>query len=384
MVDASACRDYCQGFAAPPKVELLFMSAELPQGYFETMSRSAGLGIVATDEHLVVRFYNPAAEELLGRPSAEVIGHHLLGIVPPERTELAQRLLERILQSGEGTDFQMRYSRPSGQAMQLAITVSPVVEEGRSLGMALYLRDISRQIALLRDVAQAQKMAALESVAGAVAHHFNNILGGAITTADFALASDDPELHKRTLGITVTVLSRANDLTHGLLAFAEGEHTDTLLVDIRQTLDRYIAGLTSTLEARGIHLETDIQPVNAAAPPKGITQVLDRLTANAIEAMASGGTLSIQLAPAPDDEVILRISDTGPGISEHLLPRIFEPFFTTKQPDRYRSTEHPGLGLAVVYGIVKDLGGTISVTSAPDTGTTFAVRLPAKPPIATG
>jgi two-component system, cell cycle sensor histidine kinase and response regulator CckA len=352
------------------------MSAELPQDYFGIMSRRAGIGIMATDEQFIVHFCNPAAEELLGRPTGELVGHHLLGIVPPERTELAQRLLERILQSGESTDFQMRYSRPTGQTIQLAVTVSPIVEGDRSLGMALFLRDVSRQIALLRDVAQAQKMAALESVAGAVAHHFNNILGGAITTADFALASDDPELHKRTLGITVTVLSRANELTHGLLAFAEGEHTDTFLVDVRQTIERYIAGLKPTLDARGIALDVELEPVAAAAPPKGITQILDRLTANAVEAMPSGGTLRLRFQAGQDDEIVLQIADSGPGIPEHLQPRLFEPFFTTKQPERNRSTDHPGLGLAAVYGIVKDLGGTIKVTSSPEDGTCFTVRLP--------
>lgn len=355
------------------------MSAELPQDYFRVMSHSAGIGIVATDEQLVVRFCNRTAEELLGRAASEVIGHHLIGIVPPERMDLAQRLLERILQSGESLGFQMRYSRPDGQALQLAVTISSVVENGRSLGMSLFLRDVSRQIALLRDVAQAQKMAALESVAGAVAHHFNNILGGAITTADFALASDDPDLHKRTLGITVTVLSRANELTHGLLAFAEGEHADTLLVDIRQTLERYVTGLKPTLETRGIDLEVEVQPVSAAYPLKGIMQMLDRLTANAIEAMPSGGVLKLYLRPGPENDIILQIADTGPGIPEHLQPRLFEPFFTTKQPERNRSTDHPGMGLAVVYGIVKDLGGMVSVASSLEEGTCFTVRLPVEP-----
>lgn len=356
------------------------MSGELSPNYFELMSLGAGVGIVATDEHLVVRFCNGKAEDLLGRPAAELLGQQLIGIVPPERTDLASRLLERILQSRESSEFQLRYSRPNGQAAQLAITVSPVAEGDSCSGMAVFIRDISRQITLLRDMAQAQKMAALESMAGAVAHHFNNILGGAITTADFALASDDPDLHKRTLGITVTVLSRANDLTHGLLAFAEGEHSDSILVDVRQTVERYVAGLERTLASRHIQLETDIQPVKVSAPPKGITQVLDRLTANAVEAMPSGGILKIQLLPEGSDEVVLRIGDSGPGISEHLLPRIFEPFFTTKQPERNRSSDHPGLGLAVVYGIVKDLGGMISVTSAPDEGTCFTVRLPTEPP----
>ena len=356
------------------------MPEELPDAYFACLTRTAGIGIIATDENLVVRSCNAAAEELLGRQAGELLGQQLIGIVPPERTELAHKLLERILQSGESADFQLRYAHPNGSTSQLAVTASPVKDGERSFGMAVYIRDISRQVSLLRDVAQAQKMAALESVAGAVAHHFNNVLGGAITTADFALASDDPELHKRTLGITVAALSRANELTHGLLAFAEGEHTDTILVDIRQTVERYVNGLAAMLAARHIHLDTDIRPVAASAPPKGLTQVLDRLIANAAEAMPGGGKMKIELLPGQEGEVVLKVSDSGPGISDHLLPRIFEPFFTTKQPERDRSSDHPGLGLAVVYGIVKDLGGTINVTSTPESGTCFMVRVPASTP----
>jgi len=350
--------------------------SEQAESFFASMSRAAGIGIVATDDHLMVQFCNPAAEVLLGRPASELIGRHLIGIVPPERTDLAERLLERILQSGESSEFQFRYCRPEGGILHLAVTVSAVTDEDRVLGMAVFLRDISRQMSLLRDVAQTQKMAALESMAGAVAHHFNNIVGGAITTADFALASDDSELHKRTLGITVAVLSRANELTHGLLAFAEGEHTDVLNVSIPQTLERYVSSLAPRLKSLNIELAAKIEPVGGIAPPKGLTVVLDQLIANALEAMPGGGTLTIDLGRDGTGDILLRIADTGSGISEHVLPRVFEPFFTTKQPERAGPADHPGLGLAVVYGVVKDLGGTVDVTSSPDHGTCFTIRLP--------
>jgi signal transduction histidine kinase len=258
--------------------------------------------------------------------------------------------------------------------------LSLIRKENEVLGLAVFLRDLTRQLELLRDMAQAQKMAALESVAGAVAHHFNNILGGAITTADFALASDDPDLHKRTLGITITALSRASEVTHGLLAFAEGEHTDTVMVDVRHTIQRYVAGLESTLQSRHIQLDVDLQPTSLTLPPKALTTVLDRLIANAVEAMPSGGVLTVQLQPLANNQLSLRIADTGPGISEQIRPRMFEPFFTTKQPERARPSSHMGLGLAVVHGIIKDLGGTVTVTSAPDAGTTFIICVPATPP----
>ncbi len=353
------------------------MSEEAPVDYFENLIRTAGMGIIGTDAQLRVQFCNPAAADLLGRSAEELVGGDVRAIVPPERSELAGRLLERILQNGEPVEFELRYPRPDGKLLHLAVSISGIHQDGRVTGLSVFFRDLSRQLELLRDMAQAQKMAALESMAGGVAHHFNNILGGAITTADFALASDDPDLHKRTLGITITALSRANEVTHGLLSFAEGEHSETVTMDIHQTIERYIAGLEPMLRARNIRLESSIQPTSLALPPKGLTIVLDRLITNAVEAMAGGGTLTLQLEPAEAGHTVLRIADSGPGISQQVLPRIFEPFFTTKQAERGRTGSHTGLGLAVVHGIVKDLGGSISVTSAPQTGTMFTIRLPA-------
>ncbi|MBI4580833.1 MAG: PAS domain-containing protein [Planctomycetes bacterium] len=351
--------------------------SELPsEDYFRSIDCHAGLGILATDEQFRIRFCNQAAVHLLGRPAAELIGEDIKTIVPPARAALAQRLLDHIVQTGESSDFELEYERPDGRMLHLAVVVSPVRDGERLAGVSVFLRDISRRLHLLRDMAQAQKMAALESMAGALAHHFNNILGGAITTADFALAGDDPDLHRRTLGLTVTALSRANELTRGLLAFAEGEHSDTTTADIRQTLERYLAALDETLKARRIRLEADIQPVSASAPPTAVTVILDRLIANAVEAMPNGGTLRIRLATRTDDQVLLCVGDTGCGIAREILPRMFEPFFTTRQPDRGGTSPHHGLGLAIVHGIVKDLGGTVSVDSAPGSGTTITIHLP--------
>lgn len=357
------------------------MSADLPDQYFRSIVNAAGIGVIATDEQRVVRFCNDSAAEMIGRSAAELLTQPVISIVPPDRVELAQRLLDRIAVSGNPSDFDISHVRPDGTAAHLAITISPIRQDDRICGLAVFIRDVTRQMNLLRHMAQAQKMASLESMAGAVAHHFNNILGGAVTTADFALTSDDPDLHKRTLGITVTALSRANELTRGLLSFAEGEHTDTITVDVRQTIERYIVALTPTLQASNIRLDAHIETVPVSAPAKGLTTVLDRLIANAVEAMPTGGILYIALHQESDNHALLEISDTGSGISEQNRQRIFEPFFTTKQPNRYRPSNHPGLGLAVVHGIVKDLRATISVSQVtrPGTGTVFTIRLPCHP-----
>lgn len=351
------------------------MSAEPPNDLIGCLSGSAGIGILAADERLVITYCNATAADLLGTPTSDLLGREVLTIVPPERKELAQRLFDRILEGFETADFEFRYRRADGRWVNLAVTISAIRQAEGIIGVSVFLRDITRHLVLLRDIAQAQKMAALESMAGAIAHHFNNILGGAITTADFALASDDADLHKRTLGITIAALSRANELTQGLLSFAEGEHAETVKVDIRQTLERYVAAIEPTLLEHSIRLAVDLQPVRLDLPPRALNQVLDRLFTNVIEALPNGGTLGLELL-AETTQAVLRVSDSGPGISEQDLPRIFEPFFSTKPQDRGRPAAHTGLGLAVVHGIVKDLGGSITVSSSPGAGTTFTIRFP--------
>lgn len=354
------------------------MPAEIPDHCLQSIVHTAGIGIIATDERRIINFCNQAAADIIGRPAAELLGQPVTNIVPPDRIELIHRLLDRVAESGSSSDFETRYVRPDAAICELAVTISPLRDNDQICGLAFFVRDVSKQMSLFRRMAHAQKMAALESMAGAVAHHFNNILGGAITTADFALANDDPDMHKRTLGITIAALSRANELTRGLLSFAEGEHTDTVTVNVCQTIERYVAALKPTLHTRNIRLDAHIEHVPVYAPAKSLTTILDRLINNAVEAMPTGGTLSIQLRSESDKHAILQISDTGLGISEQNRQRIFEPFFTTKQHDYRRPEEHPGLGLAVVYGIVKDLHGTISIAekTASHPGTMFNIRLP--------
>ena len=283
-------------------------------------------------------------------------------------SRFTQRIVNQLSESGESSDFEFRYVHPDGRTVHLAVIISIIRDNEKKRGLVVFLRDVSKQMRLLRDMAQGQKMAALESMAGAVAHHFNNILGGAVTTADFALASDDPDLHKRTLGITITALSRASELTRGLLAFAEGERTETGTADITQAIEQQLSRLESTLKARNVQLQTSLQPLHVSVPAKALGTVLDRLINNALESMPNGGTLTVELQPGQNGGAVLRIADSGPGISEQSLPRIFEPFFTTKQPNRNRPGEHPGLGLAVVHGIIKDLRGTITVTGTSESG----------------
>jgi two-component system NtrC family sensor kinase len=166
-------------------------------------------------------------------------------------------------------------------------------------------------------------------------------------------------------------------LTVSLLSFAEGDRSISPVLPVRDVVEQYVESVKPELEDRQIRVESDLAPVEAKIPSKYLRTVLDSLVTNASEAMNQGGTLRIELASAAQErEVVLRITDTGTGISEEHQPRLFEPFFTTKNGGSEPQV-HAGLGLAVAHGIVRDLKGSIRIETRPGRGTTCTVRLPA-------
>jgi signal transduction histidine kinase len=229
---------------------------------------------------------------------------------------------------------------------------------------------------LLRNVAEAQRMSALGSMAGAVAHHFNNLLGGIMTTIDFAQEADDAEMNRRALRTTATVLARAKMLAHSLLAFAEGDHSDSPSEDMTETVGRFIESNRAKWAELDIEVEADLEAVGVSAPAKRVLTVLDVLTTNAREAMLDGGTMRVGLSRVGHDRVSLQVSDTGVGVPAEQVRHVFDPFFTTKRSQESGHPTHPGLGLAVVHGIVKDLGGTVTLDPREGGGSVLTVNLP--------
>jgi len=341
----------------------------------------AGVAMIAADADLRVRFWNSAATRIFGGSAESMYGQHISSIVPHERRDLASRMIERTLHSGEVTEFEFPLRDAVGQATYLAITVSPIInQKGEHVGVTIHIRDVTRRIDAERSMGQTRKMAALGTMAGAISHHFNNLLCGLITSADFARDSTDPQVLQRTLRAIVPILNRASSLTKNLLAFAEGDHTHSPPENATTIVTRFVESIKAVAAVRKVEIRTSIRPVDAQVPAKQLTTILDCLAANASEAMPDGGTLTLELEPmAEGQEFVLRVSDTGRGIPEEQLTRVFEPFFTTKGLDTTGSADHPGLGLAVVHGIVRDLGGSVTFCSSPESGTTFSVRLPSRP-----
>lgn len=233
---------------------------------------------------------------------------------------------------------------------------------------------------------QAQKMEAVGQLSGGVAHDFNNLLTSIIGNLDLALRKESDEKVARLLRQALTASERGARLTAQLLAFGRGQMLTTASVDINQLVSGLEAMLASTLTpAITIVQAPDARLWPALADSTQIELALLNLAINARDAMPTGGTLRIttrnvalddpalpgDLAGAAAGYVALIVSDDGAGMTEAIAARAFEPFFTTKEIGK-----GSGLGLSMVYGVVKQLGGTVTLESAPGRGTTVAIYLP--------
>jgi CheY-like chemotaxis protein len=230
-------------------------------------------------------------------------------------------------------------------------------------------------------------MEAVGQLAGGIAHDFNNLLTAILGSTELLLASTDPGDQRRDDVQEIgRAAHRASALVRQLLAFSRKQVMQPRLVNLNAIV-REMGGMLRRLVGERIVLRLDLDPAlgDVTADPGQLEQVIANLGVNARDAMPEGGTLTIATAnvsrvgmPGVADEgipggplVVLIVKDTGTGMDEHVLAHLFEPFFTTKELGR-----GTGLGLATVYGIVRQSGGQIQVTSRPGEGSTFTLYLP--------
>jgi nitrogen-specific signal transduction histidine kinase/CheY-like chemotaxis protein len=270
------------------------------------------------------------------------------------------------------------------------VVTSPVNDDtGAIAKYVLVARDVTEEKQLRDQLRHSQKLEAIGTLAGGVAHDFRNLLTAMKANAEFCLEglpSEHPvrdDIHE-----ILHAIARAVDLTRQLLAFGRRQVLNPQVLDINGV----VAGVEKMLRrVIGEHVELRTSPGQALPHVRvdrgQLEQVLVNLAVNARDAMPSGGRLQIsthvvrltdaearrRAAPAAGDYVTISVTDTGVGIDAQTLPRIFEPFFTTKPQGK-----GTGLGLSTVYGIVQQSRGFVTVRSAPDEGATFDIHLPAE------
>jgi signal transduction histidine kinase len=202
------------------------------------------------------------------------------------------------------------------------------------------------------------------------------VLGGVVTSIDYAATAADPTVVSRVLNQASRAVMRASTLVNGLLAFSEEGPRPDDLADLTELLNELAYDMEAAINGRNIKFEMDVSDLPVVPVPRTqLTTILRNIMQNAIEAMPDGGVLGVK-ANTTDDSVNIVISDTGRGLDETARSRMFEPFWTTKGDPSQRGTSTAGLGLAIAYGLVHVIGGSISVESEPDKGSTFTVSVP--------
>ncbi|MFW6061679.1 MAG: two-component system sensor histidine kinase NtrB [Planctomycetota bacterium] len=347
-----------------------------PEDFFRRLFDSAAVAMIATDAAFRIVSWNDAASRLLGRDASDMVGCPLYDAVPPDRRQTLEKLLQRTVQRDQVNQLDIRFTGASEQPRDLLILLSPLPLDEDQRGVTAILVDHTASTRMSERLAQAEKMASLGTLAGGVAHHFNNILGGVATFVDYALTSGNVVAMKRALQMTAEAANRASRITQSLLSFAKHDQETHDLSDLTEVVLTFAHLVEEPLSDKDIHFELNLEAVPIMAVESSrMHQVLGNLLSNAEEAMPEGGTVTIGLRRV-DEEVQLSFSDTGEGIAAKDRPLVFEPFFTTKGLLAGGNTANPGLGLSVVHGIIIDMGGRIEVDSRAEQGTTFRIYLP--------
>ncbi len=340
-------------------------------------------------------YMNPALERISGQQLGEVTGKPATiltgGLAAPFEPQL-----QLALSAGRTWTGVVDTRRADGALIKTEITVSPIQDDaGRFAGSVSIGRDVTREQALEEQLRQAQKMEAIGQLAGGIAHDFNNLLTalrGYVELVRNDLPAESPG--RSDLDQALLAADRASDLTRQLLAFGRRQVLQPRVVDPAEVVAG-IAPMLRRLLGEDVRLHTHMQPGagNINVDPGQLEQVIVNLAVNARDALPAGGSITIEAANVeldagyaethaevvPGPYVMLAVSDNGVGMDEQTRQRAFEPFFTTKE--RGKGT---GMGLATVYGIVKQSGGSVFLYSEAGQGTTVRIYFPrADEPVAT-
>jgi PAS domain S-box-containing protein len=345
----------------------------------ETILESTTDGVFALDQDWRVAYINGSARRILEIEHVELLGKVLWEVFPHlAGAELHEFLVETRTR---GTPAQLTYrSTLADKWLELSATPS-------NPGITVFFRDVTEVRRLSEQLAQSQRLEAVGQLTGGIAHDFNNLLTVVLGGAD-ALADDDSvsgEAREMAQMITAAA-ERGAELTHRLLAFARRQPLEPLSVDLAGRLRGLEPLLRRTIgEDISLSVEPADGPSLAEVDPGQYDNAVLNLVINARDAMPHGGSVMIEvetvtvddsLVPAPTavtpgTYVVTTVTDSGEGIPKNDLSRLFDPFFTTKETGK-----GSGLGLAMVWGFVKQSGGNVTVYSEPGIGTSFRLYLP--------
>jgi len=362
--------------------------AEAARKRLATAMEQAAEIIVVTDAQGLIQYANPAFAAVTGYTCAEAIGKNPRLLKSGQQDAAFYRTLWDTIRSGKTWQGRFVNRKKNGTRYTEEATISPVRDAaGTITNFVAVKRDISAELNLQAQLSQAQKMESVGRLAGGVAHDFNNILQTIMGGAELVIEQTEPADPRCAELVEIqNAARRAANLTRQLLAFASKQTITPRILDLNEAVEGMLKMLRRLI-AENIKLvwvpSAELWPIRI--DPGQVDQIMANLCVNARDAIEGVGAVHIATENVhidelqatqydglrPGDYVVLTVSDTGCGMDKATLGNIFEPFYTTKATGK-----GTGLGLATVYGIVRQNHGHISVYSEPHKGTTFRIYLP--------
>jgi len=354
-----------------------------------TAVEQAAESVIISDRRGTIQYVNPAFERLSHFSSKDIVGKNFRILKSDRHDESFYREMWKMISAGKAWAGRISNRMKDGSLRQFETTISPIRDKnGVIVSFVSVNRDVTQEVALEAQLFQAQKMEAVGTLAGGIAHDFNNLLQ--VIQGYTEVLQNDVGRNKASFEALQKIhrsAKRGADLTRQLLTFSRKVQSERRPLDLNREVEQVKKLLEHTIPKMiEIELHLSESPAVVSADPIQVEQAIMNLAVNAKDAMPEGGKIVIEtervrlteqfckthLGARPGEYVLLSISDTGHGMNREILEHVFEPFYTTK--DVGRGT---GLGLAMVYGIVKNHGGYILCYSEVSTGTTFKIYLPA-------
>ena len=332
-------------------------------------------GIVVIDETGKILEVNPAVEHMFGYTADELLHENVNQLMPPPFRDEHDSYLERYLETGKkriiGIGREVRGLRQDGTTFPLHLSVSEGYVDHRRVFTA-FLRDLGRLREAEERVRQSEQLAEFSTISAGIAHDVGTPMTTILGYAELLQKTVTDPKNRERAGHIVDQVRRVKDLLRTLLDIAHPRNASPQAISLVDVLDHSLEFFREKLKGRGIVVERDYSPVpKLIANRDRLEQVFLNLIVNAIDAMPSGGTLTVHLTQTTSELIEICIADTGIGIEPEVLDQIFEPFYTTKE--RGKGT---GLGLLVSQRIIHDHGGKISAASEPGAGTRISILLP--------
>ncbi len=367
-------------------VKLFELVKESEQLYADLFENSPDMYHIINREGLIVSC-NHTEVETLGYGKEELIGSHVQMIYPPEDAEKLAENIRRIFSEELNlTGVEEKIRKKNGDVIEVSVSSSLIFENGVPVKARAVMRDITDQKMMQEKLLQVQRIDSLGNLAGGIAHDFNNILVAILSAASIMKRKmDSSEQWYDYVDMIEAASRRGGALTRQLLTFARQSNVTIHPVDVNSVVKETLRLMERSLD-KSIVIESELSTefVVVEGDERQLQQVLMNLMLNARDAMTQGGKVSIKTdtvsfqednRPSPlagkGNYVLISVTDTGVGMAPDVMKQIFEPFFTTKEAGK-----GTGLGLSVVYGIVNNHKGFVTVDSVKGSGSQFYVYIP--------